>query len=145
MKKMVLAVVLALAVLFVAIPVFAQDGDVSPEVPLSWIHEVWVTVTRTTPIALVTAFVTCLWGYLSKTDPEKFRLDYFVYTILISFTIGVVTVAAKWDYAAIEQWLANGFATWWIWKTARIIAKKLGWQAQVSHPATGPGPPTPTA
>jgi hypothetical protein len=91
------------------------------------------------PTSLLIAFATCLVGYLSKTDPEKFRLDYFAYTMLISFVVGMATIAIKWDYGAIEQLLANGFATWWIWKAARIIAKKLGWIAS-------PGPPSlPTA
>jgi hypothetical protein len=52
----------------------------------------------------------------------------------------LVTIAAGWSYELVQQWLANGFITWYIWKLAEIIAKKFEWL----QPATGP-PNTPPA
>jgi hypothetical protein len=50
------------------------------------IEPLWV------PIALLIAFLTCLAGYLSKTPPEQFKLANFLFTLLISVTIGTLTL-----------------------------------------------------
>ena len=57
---------------------------------------------------------------------------------MISFVIGFLTVCAGWIYGQIELWLANGFLKWYIWKVARIIAKKLDLQKQPT-PISGLG------
>lgn len=82
---------------------------------------------------------------MTKTKPEDFRLDYCIYTVMISFVVGVATVVGGWTYAQIQEWLGTGVLTWWIWRgskvlAAKITAKKLA--TQMSQPATGPGPPT---
>lgn len=120
---------------------FAVEAGTEPEIPYDWIYSVWAAV-KAAPIACITALATCLAGYLSKTPPEDFKLENFAFTAIISFLIGFVTVYGGWSYAQIELWLANGFLTWYIWKAAKIIAKKLGWATQTSPAATGPGPPT---
>lgn len=144
MKKIILAIFLVLTALIaisVAIPIVCAQDEAPPEVSWDWIHGVWA-VAKATPIALVIAFATTLVGYLSKTDPEKFRLDYFIFTALISFVVGIATIVIKLPYDQWYSWLANGFMTWYIWKVARIIAKKLNWIVLTSPAPTGPGPPT---
>jgi glycopeptide antibiotics resistance protein len=83
-------------------------------------------------------------GYLSKTPPEDFKLEYFLFTILISFIVAMGTTFLHWTYTDIQTWLANGFVTWYIWKGATIIAKILRKQTAIAtnSAATGPGPPT---
>ena len=86
------------------------------------------------------AFATVAASYLSKTKPTEFKLENFVLTLLISLTIGTLTIYAGWTYAQIELWLANGFLTWYIWKLAtilaRTIAKKLNWMPPAAGPPT---------
>jgi len=55
---------------------------------------------------------------LCTQGSEAFKLENF-FTILISFIIGVSTVYGGWFYVMIEQWLANGFLTWYLWKVAK--------------------------
>jgi hypothetical protein len=44
------------------------------------------------------------------------------------------------------MWLANGFLTWYIWKLAKIIAKKFGFtRLENAEPAQAPGPGPPVA
>jgi hypothetical protein len=109
-------------------------------VPYEWIHAVWAAA-KAAPIGIITALVTSLAGYLSKTPGENFKLENFCFTAVISFLVGLLTVYGGWSYAQIELWLANGFLTWYIWKVAKIIAKKFGWQKELTA-ETGPGPPT---
>jgi len=138
-KRIVFAFILALLALSVvavasAPVVFAQDGDVPPEVPYEWLYNIFASITTVTPVALLVAFVNVVAGYLSSTPPEEFKFSYFIFTILISFSIGLVTLTFGWSYALVQYWLANGFLTWYIWKIAKIIAKKLGYM----QPARGP-------
>ncbi len=142
MRKSFFAVILAVAILLPVALVAAQEAPLEspPEVPLEWIHTIWAAA-KATPIAILTALVTCLAGCLSKTPQEKFDLKSFVYTVLISLAIGYLTVIGGWTYAEVQQWFANGFLTWYIWKVAKIIAKKFSWTTQ-TLPTTGPGPPT---
>jgi len=130
MKKIFFAVILVFASILTFFPVFAQDKATQmspPELPIQVIHGIWALAVAT-PIGLVIAFFNCLAGYLSKTSPENFKLENFIYTVLISLVIGFLTVYAGWTYTMVEMWLANGFLTWYIWKMAsilaRIIAKK---------------------
>jgi hypothetical protein len=146
MKKVFFAVILAClvtAALSVTAIAFAVDPGAEPEIPdipYDWIYGVWAAA-KAAPIACIMALATCLVGYLSKTSPENFKLENFAFTAIISFVVGFLTVYAGWTYTQIELWLANGFLTWYIWKIAKIIAKKFGWQKE-PIPATGPGPPT---
>jgi hypothetical protein len=139
MKRiMFFVVVLALVVFAVAFPVvFAQDQP--PELPNDWIHGIWVAA-QATPIAVILSLLNCMAGYLSKTPAENFKFENFVYTALISFTVGVGTLYAGWSYATVQLWFANGFLTWYLWKVAEIIAKKLHFTRQVTS-APGLGPP----
>ena len=142
-KKIFFAVILALclAALSLTAVVLAQEppAEPVPEVPYEWIHAVWVAA-KAAPIGIITALVTSLAGYLSKTPGEKFKLENFAFTALISFLVGLLTVYGGWSYGQIELWLANGFLTWYIWKAAKIIAKKFGLQEQPTT-ITEPRPP----
>jgi putative Mn2+ efflux pump MntP len=85
------------------------------------------------------ALITSLAGYFSKTAPEDFKLENFLFTALISFVIGFLSMYAGWSYNNIELWLANGFLTWYLWKIAKILARII---TKKFMPATGPNPPT---
>lgn len=141
MKKRFFAVILTVLALSLAGLALAREmpEDKTPEVPYEWIHAIWAAA-KATPIAIITALFTCLACYLSKTPPQNFKLENVAFIAIISFLIGFLTVYGGWSYAQIELWLANGFLTWYIWKIAKIIAKKSGWSRQPS-PITGPGPP----
>jgi hypothetical protein len=136
---MFFAVILAClsAALFLTAVTFAQDPptEPSPEIPYEWIHGVWAAA-KATPIGILIALATSLAGYLSKTPDEKFKPANFAFTTIISFVIGFLTLYGGWSYAQIELWLANGFLTWYIWKAAKIIAKKFGLQAGLRPPTT---------
>jgi hypothetical protein len=131
----VFAVIPALLVLALAAPVMAAE-EAPPEVPLEWVHGIWAAA-KAAPVAIVMALITSLAGYFSKTAPENFKLENFLFTTLISFLIGLLSIYAGWSYASIELWLANGFLTWYIWKLAKILARTI--TKRFSHtPATGP-------
>ena len=137
----VFAVIPALLVLAFAVPVMAQEAP--PEVPLQWTYGIWAAA-KAAPVAIIMALITTLAGYFSKTAPENFKLENFLFTTLISFLVGFLSVYAGWSYSQVELWLANGFLTWYLWKLAKIIAKKLSLQKQAAT-TTGPGPPTSSA
>jgi len=134
----VFAVISALLVLALAFPVMAAE-EAPPEVPLEWLHGIWAAA-KATPIAIIMALITSLAGYFSKTAPENFKLENFLFTTLISFLVGFLSIYAGWSYASIELWLANGFLTWYIWKLAKIltrtITKKLSAIPTTSPPTT---------
>ena len=136
MRKVFFVVTLALLVLAFAAPVMAAE-DAPPEVPLQWVHGIWAA-TKAAPIAIIMALITSLAGYFGKTAPEKFKLENFLFTTLISFAIGFLSIYAGWSYANIELWLANGFLTWYLWKIAKILARVI---TKKFVPPTGPGPP----
>ena len=147
MKRIFFACILAsclATVLSLMAVAFAQEPSPEPvpPVPYEWIHAVWAAV-KTTPIGVLMALATSLAGYLSKTPGENFKLENFAFTAIISFLIGFLTVYGGWSYAQIELWLANGFLTWYVWKVAKIIAKKFNWTKQ-STPTADLGSPTPT-
>jgi len=119
---LVFAIIPALLVLAFAAPVMAQEA--APEVPLEWVHGIWAAA-KAAPVAIVMALVTSLAGYMSKTAPENFKLENFLFTTLISFLVGFLSIYAGWSYSQIELWLANGFLTWYIWKLAKILAKTI--------------------
>ena len=123
MRKALFAVTLALLVLALAAPVMAAE-DAPPEVPLQWIQGVW-SASKAAPVAIVMALITSLAGYFSRTAPENFKLENFLFTTLISFLVGFLSIYAGWSYASIELWLANGFLTWYIWKLAKTLAKTI--------------------
>jgi hypothetical protein len=144
MKKTFFAVILACLATALSLTAVAFAQEPSPEpvppVPYECIHAVWAAV-KATPIGVLMALVTSLAGYLSKTPEENFRLENFAFTGVISFLIGFLTVYGGWSYTQIELWLANGFLTWYIWKVAKIIAKKFNWTKQ-STPIAKSGSPT---
>lgn len=137
-KKIVLAVIMALTIFSAAAPVVFAQEETPPEVPYQAVQAIWA-LAKATPIAFIMAFATVAAGYLSKTKPTEFKLPNFIFTLLISLTIGTLTIYAGWTYTQIELWLANGFLTWYIWKIATILARVI---TKKFVPATGPGPPT---
>jgi len=139
MRKAFFAVTLALLVLALAAPVMAAE-DAPPEVPLQWVHGIWAAA-KAAPIAIIIALITSLAGYFSKTAPENFKLENFLFTTLISFLVGFLSIYAGWSYSNIELWLANGFLTWYLWKIAKILAKVITKKFAL---VTGPGPPSTT-
>jgi hypothetical protein len=128
-RLIIFPIFLALLVLCLAvysIPVaFAQDEGPTGGVPTEWIYGVWAAV-KAAPIAIVVALVTCLAGFLSKTPPENFSLSKFIATAFISLLIGFLTVFAGWNYTMVQEWFANGFMPWYIWKAAEIVARIIG-------------------
>lgn len=67
---------------------------------------------------------------------------------MISFIVGAATIACGWTYAQIQEWLGSGVLTWWIWRSAKMLAAKITAKklaTQTSQQATGPGPPATTA
>ena len=123
MRKSYFAVTLALLILAFASPVMGVE-EAPPEVPLEWVHGIWAAA-KAAPVAIVMALITSLAGYFSKTAPENFKLENFLFTTLISFLVGFLSIYAGWSYSQIELWLANGFLTWYIWKLAKILARTI--------------------
>jgi len=97
------------------------------------------SMARTMPIAILMGLLTSLLGFLKQTPPEKFELDKFLATAMISVLMGILTLGFGWDYAVAEQWLANGAVTLYIYWIAKIIAIRIGW---IKLPQ--PTPPTQT-
>lgn len=139
-RKSVFAIFFFAALVCLAAPVLAAEGEAAPAVPFQAIYEAFAKVGYAAPVAVLVGLVTSLLGFMSKTSPEAFKLDHFIYTALISLVIGVATVAGGWNYVIFEQWLANGSLTIWLYWLAKIVAKRLGW-AQVAL-AAGAGPPS---
>jgi hypothetical protein len=137
MRKVFFAVTLALFVLALAAPVLAAE-EAPPEVPLEWVHGIW-SAAKAAPVAIVMALITSLAGYFSKTAPETFKLENFLFTTLISFLVGFLSIYAGWSYSQIELWLANGFLTWYIWKLAKILARTI---TKKFSPTPTTSPPT---
>ena len=123
-RKMALLFVLALvAMLAFAVPVaFAKDPE--PEAPLA---AFFTDMAKVLPIAILMGLLTSLLGYLKQTPPEKFELDKFLATAMISVIMGILTVGFGWDYTTAQEWLANGAITLYIYWIAKIIAIKAGW------------------
>ena len=99
-------------------------------------HGIWAAA-KAAPVAIIMALITSLAGYFSKTAPENFKLENFLFTTLISFMVGFLSIYAGWSYSQIELWLANGFLTWYIWKLAKILARTITKKLSPT-PATGP-------
>ena len=78
-------------------------------------------------IAILMGLVTSLLGYLKQTPPEKFELDKFLATAIISVIIGILTLGFGWDYTTAQERLANGVITLYIYWIAKIIAIRTGW------------------
>ena len=136
-KKIVLAITLALMILSAVAPVVFAQEETPPEVPYQAVQAIWA-LAKATPIALVMAFATVAAGYLSKTKPTEFKLENFVFTLLISLTIGTLTIYAGWTYTQVELWLANGFLTWYIWKLSTILVRIIAKKETLTPPAAGP-------
>jgi hypothetical protein len=128
-RKSVFAIFFFAALICLAAPVLAVENEteVAPAVPFEAIYEAFAKVGYAAPVAVLVGLVTSLLGYMSKTSPEAFKLDHFIYTAIISLVIGVATVAGGWNYVIMEQWLANGSLTIWLYWIAKIVAKRLGW------------------
>lgn len=109
-----------------AYPAFAAEAEeVPPEIPYEVIKGIW-SVAIATPMGFIIAFFTCLAGYLSKTPPENFKLDHFLYTALISVIIGSIFMFSGLPQQSaaifVVTWLADGFISWYVWKGTKIFA-----------------------
>jgi len=125
---------LALTILFCSVQlVFAQGGP-APTPGFEPIYEVFKALGYAAPIALIMGLVTSLLGYLRETPPENFELAKFLYTALISLIIGVATIYGGWTYAQVQEWLANGCLTMYLYWVAKVIAKKLRWIGKEAEP-----------
>ena len=124
MRKKALLFFLALAAMLAfAVPVaFAQEPV--PEAPL---EALFTNMAKVLPIAILMGLLTSMLGYLKQTPPEKFELDKFLATAMISVIIGILTVGFGWDYMTAQEWLANGATTLYIYWIAKIMAIKAGW------------------
>ena len=122
-KKALLFILALVAMLTSTIAiVFAQDPE--PDAPLV---AFFTNAAKIVPVAVLMAVATSILGYLRSTPPEKFELDKFLATVIISLIMGVLTIGFGWDYTVAEQWLANGCITLWIYWVGKIIAIKVGW------------------
>jgi len=124
MRKKTLLFVLALvAMLAFAVPAaFAQEP--TSEAPLA---AFFTDMAKVLPIAILMGLLTSILGYLKQTPPEKFELDKFLATAIISVLMGILTLGFGWDYTTAQEWLANGAITLYIYWIAKIIAIKVGW------------------
>ena len=78
--KILLFVLAFVAMLAFAVPVaFAQE--LVPEAPL---EAVFTNVAKVLPIAILMGLLTSLLSYLKQTPPEKFELEKFLATAMIS-------------------------------------------------------------
>jgi len=117
---MLLALTVALAY-----PAFAAEAETPPEMPVEAINAIW-SVAIATPVGFFIAFLTCLAGYASKTPPEKFRLDHFLYTAIITVCIGAIFMYSGLPQQSVAifvvTWLGTGYIAWYIWKGSQIFA-----------------------
>lgn len=128
-----------------AYPAFAAEAqDVPPEIPIEAIKAIWATAIAT-PMGFLMAFLACIAGYASKTKPEDFKLDYFLYTSFISIIIGAIFMYSGLPQQSatifVVTWLADGFISWYIWKGTKIFAIIIA-KRFLPTPA---GPPTTTS
>lgn len=70
-------------------------------------------------IAILMGLLTSALGYLKQTSPEKFELDKFLATAMISVIMGILTLGFGWDYTTAQEWLANGAITLYIYWSPR--------------------------
>jgi hypothetical protein len=123
-----------------AVPAFAADAEAPPALPIEVINGIWALAVAT-PLGFLVAFFTCLAGYASKTPPEQFKLDHFLYTAIISVSIGAIFMFSGLPQTSIAvfvvTWIADGYVTWYIWKATKIAA---GIITKHFLPAA-PGPP----
>jgi len=130
---------LALTLLLCSVQLaLAQEGETAPAPTPGFepIYEIFKALGYSAPIAVLVGLFTCLLGYFKQTPPEQFNLAKFLYTALISLIIGVATIYGGWTYMEVQQWLANGALTLYIYWIAKVIAKKLGWMPATSTPKT---------
>ena len=118
----------------------AEDEDLPVTSGFEPIYEVFKAIGYATPVALIMGLVNSLLGYLKSTPPESFDLTHFVFTALISLIIGIATIYGGWSYAEVQEWLANGSLTLYLYWISKVIAKKLNWVV-LQAKETGPGPP----
>ena len=126
---------LALTLLCCSVQLVFAEGGPTPTPGFEPIYEVFKALGYAAPIALIMGLVTSLLGYLRKTPPENFELAKFLYTALVSLIIGIAKIYGGWTYVQVQEWLANGALTLYIYWIAKVIAKKLGW---FTPAATGP-------
>jgi len=136
-------VITILAFAILATPALAIDAEAPPTLPVEVIDGIWA-VAVATPLGFLVAFFTCLAGYASKTPPEQFKLDHFLYTALISVVVGAIFMFSGLPNQSIATfvltWLGDGFITWYIWKLTKIFAGII-----TKHFIPAPtGPPTTT-
>jgi len=118
----------------------AEDEDLPVTSGFEPIYEVFKAIGYATPVALIMGLVNSLLGYLKSTPPESFDLTHFVFTALISLIIGIATIYGGWSYTEVQEWLANGSLTLYLYWISKVIAKKLNWVV-LQAKETGPGPP----
>ncbi len=87
----------------------------------------FASMAKVMPLAILMGLLTSLLGYLKQTPPEKFELDKFLATAMISVIMGILTLGFGWDYTTAQEWLANGAITLYIYWIAKIIAIRIGW------------------
>ena len=143
-QKKIAIVIMLLALTALAGPVLAAEAaDVPPEIPIEAIKAIWAFAIAT-PMGFLMAFLTCLAGYASKTPPEDFRLDCFLYMALISIIIGAIFMYSGLPQQSaaifVMTWLGNGFITWYVWKGTKIFAAII----TKRFLPTPEGPPTTT-
>ena len=121
--KILLFVLALVGMLAFAVPAaFAQDPEL--EAPLA---DFFLNMAKVLSMAVLMGLVTSVLGYLRETPPEKFELDKFLATAMISVIMGILTLGFGWDYTTAQEWLANGAITLYIYWIAKIIAIKAGW------------------
>lgn len=135
---LLLAVVCLVQALSFVPLVWAEDAAVPVTPALQPIYDVFKAIGYSMPIAVIMGLFTCLLGYLKQTPPEQFTLAKFIYTALISLIIGIATIYGGWTYAQVQEWLANGALTLYIYWIAKVIAKKLSWIIPVGKEAEPP-------
>jgi hypothetical protein len=118
----------------------AQTSEEPPAIDVNEIFIFFQSLGGAGIVAILIGLFTSALGYFSKTPPKEFKLAKFIYTFLISFTIAVVSILSGWNYQMIDQWLANGSLTIWIYwiseglaKKAEVIASRLGWASTPSR------------
>ena len=128
MKMLTAGKILLFVLAFVAMLAFMAPVALAQKpVSEAQLEALFTDMAKVLPIAILMGLLTSLLGYLKQTPPEKFELDKFLATAMISVIMGILTLGFGWDYTTAQEWLANGAVTLYIYWIAKIIAIKAGW------------------